>query len=225
MQKPITLLEVAVLEFISRGRAITAAVTTVLFGSSASVAGQCATRRISRAKAAMFNSGTGEPTGPNGEKFTRATDELRPLRESGPFLSITETIKGGKDLLDLLARHDAAADSFRWRYYTISRTWHEKQHGGLGGGEYGEQWFKLLEGNLKFPRALGLDDFGNLHAYAFFSMWRSLRAITGNDIDPDASAEPSHPGKLYILSYHWPPNDHSFVAYRLVDLGLDPNKA
>jgi hypothetical protein len=140
----------------------------------------------------MLTSPAREPVGPNDERWNAEIPEQSQQTPSASNLNLQDTIYYGRRLLDELASDIA----FRWQYYKISRTWHEGETGGVHGGEFGRHWC----------------------------------ALTSGDVDTDAPGNPDHPHGVEIgpsgpenqFSYHWPPNDSSYLTYTLPQLGLNP---
>lgn len=154
---------------------------------------------------------------PNGDEnrdafFKCVAEDVNSPRTPGAILTASEIRALGEKVLNALA-HDA---DFRLRYYNLSRTWHNAYYqSGTAkkGGEYGNQLCRLFE-QLHPPALLQLDDIANLHRYVFLTLRRSVLAMTGHDIDPDAGHE-------HIESYHFPPNDGSNYTMSPKDLGFN----
>ncbi|MBV8582068.1 MAG: hypothetical protein JOZ86_15700 [Candidatus Eremiobacteraeota bacterium] len=139
-----------------------------------------------------------------------------PQNKNAAALSLSDTLTCGQALLAALNTNL----ELRLQYYNISRTWHKAQNGGTGGGEFGQQWLALL--NKAVPQYqsqnLNTNDFANLHRYVFFTLRRTMLAITGHDVDPDSVATATSTTR----SFHWVPNDSSAAGgtFSTVELGL-----
>lgn len=154
-----------------------------------------------------------DPKGDNNREFFKCvTEHSNGQRTRDAILTVSEIRELGEKVLDALA-HDA---DFRLRYYNLSRTWHNTyyQSGATRkGGDFGDELCRLFE-QLHPPALLQLHDIANIHRYVFMILRRSLLAMTGHDIDPDAAKDDTR-------SYHFPPNDASVASMRNKDLGFN----
>ena len=142
--------------------------------------------------------------------FVPVSPHSNGLRQDGNALTLPQIVNCANALLDLLRDEP----SVRERYYNLSREWHKNWYANKIGNdlEFGEQLCGLLETVLTLPvKPLQLSDFAYIHAYVFYSLRRSVIALTGHDIDPDswplgAMASRSARDLGNLFSFHWPPN-------------------